>query len=60
MATVYLSTINCRLSPFCLHYCWKTRKPGKSGKQRPTAAHMAGLTDHTWTFGELFAAVMVG
>ena len=40
------------------NFCWRTRKPGKSGKRRPTAAHMAGLTDHTWTFDELFVAVL--
>ena len=34
------------------------RKPGKSGKKRPTAAMMAGLTDHLWNFDEFFAAVM--
>jgi hypothetical protein len=42
------------------NFCWRTRKPGKSGKRRPTAAHIAGLTDHTWTFDELFAAVLGG
>ena len=26
----------------CYNYCWQTRKPGKSGKLRPTAAMMAG------------------
>jgi hypothetical protein len=40
------------------NYCWRTRKPGKSGQKRPTAAMMAGLADHTWTFEELFAAVL--
>ncbi|MDE2105979.1 MAG: IS1 family transposase [Patescibacteria group bacterium] len=40
------------------NYCWRTRKPGKSGRRRPTAATMAGLTDHTWTFDELFNAVL--
>ncbi|HVX16265.1 MAG TPA: hypothetical protein VHC22_34080 [Pirellulales bacterium] len=39
------------------NFCWRTRKPGKL---RPTAAMMAGLTDHTWTFDELFAAVLGG
>ena len=38
-------------------YCWRTRKPGKSGQKRPTAM-MAGIADHIWTFDELFAAVM--
>jgi transposase-like protein/IS1 family transposase len=40
------------------NYCWRTRKPGKSGKLRSTAAMMAGLTDHPWSFDELFAAVL--
>lgn len=40
------------------NYCWRTRRPGKSGRRRPTACMMAGLTDHTWTFGELFDAVL--
>lgn len=40
------------------NFCWQTRMPGKSGKLRPTAAVMAGLADHTWTFDELFAAVL--
>ena len=25
------------------NYCWQTRKPGKSGQKRPTAAMMAGI-----------------
>jgi transposase-like protein/IS1 family transposase len=40
------------------NFTWRTRKPGKSGKLRPTAAMMAGLTDHIWTFDELFEAVL--
>ncbi|HEV3340188.1 MAG TPA: hypothetical protein VG125_07515 [Pirellulales bacterium] len=40
------------------HYCWRTRKPGNTGKRRPTAAMMNGLADHPWTFDELFAAVL--
>ena len=39
------------------NYCRRTRKPGKSGKLRSTAAMMNGLADHTWTFDELFSAV---
>ena len=42
------------------NFTWRTRKPGKSGKLRPTAAMMAGLTDHLWTFDELFDAVLAG
>lgn len=38
------------------NYCWQTRKPGKSGQKRGTAAMMAGLTGHVWSFDELFSA----
>jgi len=41
------------------NFCWRTRKPNKSGRRRPTAAVMAGLADHTWSFDELFDAVIV-
>jgi hypothetical protein len=40
------------------NYCWRTRHPdhsGQSGRKRPTAAMMAKLTDHIWSFDELFA-----
>ncbi|HWB13813.1 MAG TPA: hypothetical protein VG826_31595 [Pirellulales bacterium] len=40
------------------NFIWRTRKPGKTGKLRPTAAMMADLTDHIWTFDELFDAVL--
>jgi hypothetical protein len=40
------------------NYCWQTRKPGKSGQKRGTAAMMAGLTGHVWSFDELFATVL--
>lgn len=39
------------------NYVWQTRKADNSGKKRQSAAVMAGLTDHTWTFDELFDAV---
>ncbi|HVC95561.1 MAG TPA: hypothetical protein VND64_17840 [Pirellulales bacterium] len=42
------------------NYCWRTRKPNKSGRRRPTAAVMAGLADHTRTFGELFSVALSG
>jgi transposase-like protein/IS1 family transposase len=42
------------------NYCWRTRKPGKSGQKRPTAAMMAGITDHLWSFDELFEEVLKG
>ncbi len=40
------------------NYCWQTRKPGKSGAKRPTAAMMAGLAGHVWSFAELFNTVL--
>jgi len=40
------------------NYCWQTRRPGTSGKKRPTAAMMAKLAGHVWSFDELFAAVL--
>jgi transposase-like protein/IS1 family transposase len=40
------------------NYCWQTRRPGKSGKKRSTAALMAGIAGHVWSFGELFDAVL--
>jgi hypothetical protein len=40
------------------NYCWRPRKRGKSGQRRPTPAMAAKLTNHTWTFQELFETVM--
>jgi transposase-like protein/IS1 family transposase len=40
------------------NYCWQTRRPGTSGKKRPTAAMMAGIAGHVWSFDELFEAVL--
>jgi IS1 family transposase/transposase-like protein len=40
------------------NYCWQTRKPGKSGAKRGTAAMMAGLAGHVWSFDELFETVL--
>jgi hypothetical protein len=34
------------------NFCWQTRMPGKKGKLRPSAAMMAGLTNHVWSFDE--------
>ncbi|HWB12049.1 MAG TPA: hypothetical protein VG826_22680 [Pirellulales bacterium] len=55
-----LRNLEAAFAIFAAHYnyCWRTRKPGKSGKLRSTACMMAGLTDHPWTFDELFAAVL--
>ncbi|REK11594.1 MAG: IS1 family transposase [Planctomycetota bacterium] len=40
------------------NFCWQTRKPGKSGAKRGTAAMMAGLAGHVWSFDELFETVL--
>jgi transposase-like protein/IS1 family transposase len=40
------------------NFCWQTRRKGKSGKKRPTAAMMAGLEGHAWSFNELFRVVL--
>jgi hypothetical protein len=40
------------------NYCWQTRKPGTSGKLRSTAAMLAGLAGHVWSFDELFETVL--
>ncbi len=55
-----LENLEAAFAMFALHYnyCWRTRKPGKSGQKRPTAAMMAKVTDHLWTFNELFEAVL--
>lgn len=55
-----LENLQAAFAVFAAYYnfCWRTRKPGKSGKRRPTAAMMAGIADHTWTFDELFVAVL--
>ena len=42
------------------NFCWRTRYPdwsAKRGKRRPPAAMMAGVTDHLWTFENLFDEV---
>ena len=55
-----LRNLECAFAMFAAYYnfCWQTRKPGKSGKRRPTAAMMAGLAGHVWSFDELFDAVL--
>ena len=40
------------------NFCWQTRKPGKSGAKRGTAAMMAKIAGHVWSFDELFDAVL--
>lgn len=55
-----LANLDASFAMFSAYYnfCWRTRCPGKSGKLRPTAAMMAGLTGHVWSFEELFEAVL--
>lgn len=40
------------------NFCWRLRKPGKSGQFTPTPAMMAGLVDKLWTIDDLYDAVM--
>lgn len=40
------------------NFCWRLRRPGKSGQLTPTPAMMAGLTDTLWTLEDLYDAVM--
>ncbi len=39
-------------------FFWQTRRPGKSGKKRPSATMMAKLAGHVWSFDELFDAAL--
>jgi hypothetical protein len=40
------------------NFCWRLRKPWKSGQLTPTPAMMAGLTETLWTLEDLYDAVM--
>jgi IS1 family transposase len=55
-----LRNLECAFAMFAAYYnfAWQTRKPGKSGKLRSTAAMMAGIAGHVLSFDELFDAVM--
>lgn len=55
-----LANLEAAFSIFAAYYnfCWRTRCPGKSGKLRSTAAMMAGLAGHPWSFDEMFEVVM--
>jgi transposase-like protein/IS1 family transposase len=55
-----LRNLECAFAMFAAYYnfCWQTRKPGNSGKLRSTAAMMAGIAGHVWSFDELFGAVL--
>ncbi|MBA3480516.1 MAG: IS1 family transposase [Pirellulales bacterium] len=57
-----LANLEAAFSMFAAYYnyCWQTRRPGKSGKKRPTAAMMAGIAGHVWSFDELFETVLAG
>jgi len=54
-----LANLEAAFAMFAAYYnfCWRTRKPGKSGQRRPTAAMMAKITDNLWSFDDLFEAV---
>ncbi|HTM55985.1 MAG TPA: hypothetical protein VL175_18300 [Pirellulales bacterium] len=56
-----LRNLEAAFAMFAVYYnfCWQTRKPGKSGAKRGTAAMMAGLAGHVWSFDELFGAVLI-
>ena len=58
-----LENLEAAFGMFACYYnwCWQTRYPDKSGKRgqkRPSAAMMAKLTGHVWSFDELFAEVL--
>jgi hypothetical protein len=55
-----LRNLQAAFAMFAAYYdfCWQTRKPGKSGKKRGTAAMMAGIAGHVWSFDELFDAAI--
>ncbi len=55
-----LENLEAAFAMYAVYYnwAWRTRKPGTSGKRRPTAAMMAGIADHIWTFDEIFDAVL--
>jgi len=55
-----LENLEAAFSMFSAYYnfTWQTRTKGTSGKKRPTAAMMAGLTGHVWGFDELFGEVL--
>jgi len=57
-----LRNLECAFAMFAAYYnfCWQTRKPGKSGAKRGTAAMMAGLAGHVWSFDELFQTALEG
>ena len=58
-----LENLAAAISMYVAYYdfVWRTRyddDSGQAGRLRPTAAMMAGVTDHLWTFEELFNRAM--
>jgi hypothetical protein len=55
-----LRNLECAFAMFAAYYnfCWQTRKLGKSGAKRGTAAMMNRLAGHVWSFDELFETVL--
>jgi IS1 family transposase len=58
-----LENLEAAVAGFMAYYnfCWRTRYPddsGKRGRRRPPAAMLAGVTDHVWTFDDLFSTVL--
>ena len=57
-----LENLQATVSMFVAYYnwCWRTRYPdysSQSGRLRPPAAMMAGVTDRLWTFENLYDEV---
>jgi IS1 family transposase len=55
-----LDNLKAACSCFMAYYnfVWRTRKPGKSGRYRAPAAMLAGVTNHLWTFEDLYNEAM--
>ena len=39
------------------NFCWRSRKPGKSGQKRPIPAIAAGMVDTLWSFDDLLKEI---
>lgn len=48
----------CSLFMAYYNFVWRTRLPGKSGRYRPPAAMLAGVTPNLWTFERLYDEAM--
>lgn len=55
-----LDNLKAAVSLFIAYYnfVWRTRRPGKSGRYRPTAAMMVGVTKRLWSFEDLYDAAI--